>query len=947
MSRGTVTYKHKDTGAVRTINTPNVDNTARAWANMGHTIVSKNVEPAPPKTTTTKKTTPTPPKEPIIEPEPTPPPVYHDDMVKIHHDGGATFVRAHQVDTWLAREDLQVDKIVHAKTGHVFWEPPTEAEVIKQYKTEYKETGVVPDWAREQIDVPPEVKQLGLDDRYIRSAYEEYLGVKPITPEHPPGFIGPVYTPPIGMTAFEQEYKRATVYDKSWVEQHGVFKVDDKTMTYAELKKAQPAVVLKYTPEGYIPVLDIDKWYRDFYKDTGVTGDVHRAAGAAMGVFDVGVWSRAITEGPAEAGKYIREREYRQITAIQQAETASERLKAWAMPQADAYTTAIVPLATGATFKFVAAPFLKAGTVALTTKGAAIAAKGATITGKTIQYSPYVMKGVTMSAIGAKIGATAAFEEAGRVPEGTTLKMGVQTGMFIAGAVGGPTMKPTTAKALQATYQKTYTKLPGYKQALDYIHKHADIKIAKQMWKADIHRPKPLDFIKAKIPRPFIEHWKAPKVQMIEKGVGLVDKRLYTGPQQKIYREGMTTLQQILGKKVDPYISWGRYTEGLTLEISRPSLFEYEWIPKHAGAPQYTKRFYVDPKTGKAAVEYISPKKLIEPGRGILTKEGFKQFEGEKLYPLRGEPPATVKTYRYGISSDLAKGKITFKGWRGRDAGEILFAGEKWKTTPLRFKQYQLQDKVVVKPEPIKPTAVTIQETVKPTIKIDRPSPTITLPTKPASYYSPWGGRGMYKYLGDIDYYTPSKYWAGVAPTHQITPLDIKTAHIIKTDMMVLPDIKTGLHAALASMTETGLQYSSMMAQQQDVKPASLHRIDTALSTDVSLAFDLSHIQAQAQKQEQAFMYKLKTLYKYKPIQPPYKPPFTPQTPVYKIHYKPPPHKPPVTPTPPLYDLKRIDTKKLKQYKGLYDPALIGYRYKEYHVPHLKDLLPNMKNIGW
>jgi hypothetical protein len=53
MSKGIVVWTHKDTGKKYTTNTPNVENTARAHASRGHTIVSKSTTP----TTSSNKAT--------------------------------------------------------------------------------------------------------------------------------------------------------------------------------------------------------------------------------------------------------------------------------------------------------------------------------------------------------------------------------------------------------------------------------------------------------------------------------------------------------------------------------------------------------------------------------------------------------------------------------------------------------------------------------------------------------------------------------------------------------------------------------------------------------------------------------------------------------------------------------------------------------------------------
>ena len=190
-----------------------------------------------------------------------------------------------------------------------------EGRSQKVLQDEYVASGyVVPSGAKEQIVIPPGVSATGLEEEFIKGAYEESIGYEREVPE---GFIGPVK--PSGLAGFESLYRAKTVGSKEWVKEHGEFLVgegeEQEKKTWAELRKEYgPAMTLEYEEGvGYTPVMDVEGWAKREHERAVKEGDYGFLAREFLSpIFSSEVWEgviqKAITGSVGEPQVVILQR---------------------------------------------------------------------------------------------------------------------------------------------------------------------------------------------------------------------------------------------------------------------------------------------------------------------------------------------------------------------------------------------------------------------------------------------------------------------------------------------------------------------------------------------------------------------------------------------------------------------------------------------------------------
>ncbi|RLF35811.1 MAG: hypothetical protein DRM99_03970, partial [Thermoplasmata archaeon] len=275
-------------------------------------------------------------------------------LVTWEKDGKTVTVNApaSSIANWDKKYGSRIVKIT-TLGGETLYQAPTSEEINKIYsetlKQEYLKTGYIPEFFKEQITVPEQVRELdwqtpgvNLQEEYVKRSYEEYLGLKTELKDLPSGVMGPPEPVYRGSEAFERLLKGSTLENPTWVKQYGKFKVGDETKTYQQLyKEYGPALSLKYEPEkGYVPYLDVVGYQKKYYSDDNLLKKIELGAFKyTYSMANPEFYSKLLTGGLGKAEEYMLEQEYYAKEGIRK----GKGLETWAGIQAPYYENVVIP----------------------------------------------------------------------------------------------------------------------------------------------------------------------------------------------------------------------------------------------------------------------------------------------------------------------------------------------------------------------------------------------------------------------------------------------------------------------------------------------------------------------------------------------------------------------------------------------------------------------------
>ena len=311
-----------------------------------------------------------------------------------------------------------------------------------------------------------------------------------------------------------------------------------------------------------------------------------------------------------------------------------------------------------------------AGTKAIGTAGREllIGTGGKSLLGKTMvgfsRATPYVFIGTAGTTVGTDIGSTLAYEEKGFLPKGTTLgKIAKYGTMFYSAGLGAKWAQQSHPKlsSIAKGMSKGWVKFtePVSARVSDFKGKFADVRLAKEMYKADKYgfywKKGPLTTGFRKVvskvsPRPFVKHWETPEMAAFRRGATIANKRLFTGSQLNIPRESMSSFEQSWGKPLI-FPEYKFYPEHIS---PKQELFAEEMALKrhlrlHKQEPltsiemEMIQTTQVEPGMHMAEIKFLKPKGVTYRGfakvkpitdnkasiylRGTTTKGGLVQYE--------------------------------------------------------------------------------------------------------------------------------------------------------------------------------------------------------------------------------------------------------------------------------------------------------------------------------
>jgi hypothetical protein len=289
-----------------------------------------------------------------------------------------------------------------------------------------------------------------------------------------------------------------------WAKQYGKWQIEGKELTYQQIKQMYPGAELKKSEEGIVIAYQIPQqpeitreqqlqMAREEYQQQDPLTQFGRAFFAGATRFPQLIWGTAahtwatgdIGKGVQKAGEDIILAEY---TGWKQAKAG--KAGEWVTHQvllSPAITDVVLPLAGAVAGSLAFQAIGKAGAATLGLLG-----KGLSTFART---APWVVGGIASGMIGGEIGYTAALEQKGMMPKGTTVGLITRRGIQIGGAVAGAyygSRPETLTKAeilgakIKHPFQTGWTKLQQqpliakFKTPVtQYAQRYADLRLMK------------------------------------------------------------------------------------------------------------------------------------------------------------------------------------------------------------------------------------------------------------------------------------------------------------------------------------------------------------------------------------------------------------------------------------------------------------------------------------
>jgi len=309
--------------------------------------------------------------------------------------------------------------------------------------------------------------------------------------------------------------------------------------------------------------------------------------------------------------------------------------------------------------------------------------------------------------------------------------------------------------------------------------------------------------------------------------------------------------------------------EGLTWTetLGKPKRFQrtfelrrtYDYIPPDVSTRYATVKKWFSRRWNRYGIVPVEKIPKLE----ISLKSAKKSPVISKKNILKSSKVTTLEDYGFVFEPKIATDSLQWASskyiLKGKYQKPIFKA-----TRNVKEPYYYMKEGVPTKGIPDIPTtqqkAITVQETVKEVPVRTTPTETVAVTLSstpaPASYYSPWGGRGMSKYLGETIYTGPSEYWKSKIPALGQAPTGPKFYSDTNIDMSNLTGVKTGVgtRRMTGSKTETGLMIDSMIKQRyenwKDILQEQLRDISQTPISSVGLNYQTR----QQLKQRQAYL---------------------------------------------------------------------------------------------
>jgi len=337
-----------------------------------------------------------------------------------------------------------IDKKVYYQTpGPSEWKNAINQyndSVLSNQKQVYQQTGYIPDWIKNTVEVPQEIANSGATKEYIDLAYKDYLNLS---------------------TKQAKEKLQQKLQKSSWyMSTQPIY----EGKTFSELKKEHPALYLTRNPKTgeWIPKMNYIRWKKEYDKATeakagGLAVGAKDVAHSFLSIFDPGTWTAAWE------GKLAERQARKQYEDVQKIK-AGKGWEVWVGVQIPAYTNVILPLAGGA---LLSKGFTAVGAAG---KAAAGTTTGTVLTGYAT-YAPYVIGGTMSALVGADIGKTKALEDKGILPKGSTAQKLIGLGMQVPSVIAGSKLAsmrigkgaPLSERLAQG-YQRVKGRIPGYEK---------------------------------------------------------------------------------------------------------------------------------------------------------------------------------------------------------------------------------------------------------------------------------------------------------------------------------------------------------------------------------------------------------------------------------------------------------------------------------------------------
>ncbi|MBD3263561.1 MAG: hypothetical protein GF375_00480 [Candidatus Omnitrophica bacterium] len=586
---------------------------------------------------------------------------------------------------------------------------PTTSELIDEYKkeqrAEYQKTGRIPPDIKEQLlgTIPPEIESTIGTDEYIKYSYEVMLGIK---------------TEEQASAALQTDLKTSYAY----MSRYGYGK------TIGEIQKDEPAARLKQKESGeyYIDIDTVD-WQRKQMEYLGrgetitstpipmaisvsPTGGVksgyslpsvdQMAKGFSevilAGFANPAMWWDQLTKG--EGFKQISDKSY-----TMQKKLYNEQYKSYVIEDvilADPMKYIVYPFAIGAGFT---AGF---GAVGAAGAGAAGTTTGAALTGFAT-YAPIVTGGTMAGVVGADIGYSAALEQAGKLPEGTTGTKTLAIGMSVLSAGAGAewASNPQTQAAFKQfgqnasnKFNASIKKFPALDKQIQAVKNFRSIGYEQRIMAQSV-RDYPfhsLEGTKAPVGyrvKSFLQNlnFKEPSASYyIQKYAPSSNKRsdiLIAG--RKPYGSQDLFMSQRAPAKWGGYeTSWDYYRGTLAAEGYKDTGFIREYYPRRPSMVK-VNNYLFDPKTKqviKLETDYTKPIEYKSKVVELSERPGFELRTPEYSDPLKfyKGKVTNLKTKYTEPYPDFAKGGLP----KSKDMGEVWGFEQVRQTsvTPWKFK---------------------------------------------------------------------------------------------------------------------------------------------------------------------------------------------------------------------------------------------------------------------
>lgn len=240
---------------------------------------------------------------------------------------------------------------------------------------------------------------------------------------------------------------------------------------------------------------------REDYQNLGLGGQIFRALVAGLTQFPTIVYNSFTdytighSKGLGMGGAYViaglgntqREIILGETKIYEAGKTGDAGKTVAAILSTPTFTDIVIPVIAGFGFGKALGFIGKMGSGAI-----AVTGTGAGAVTKVSKVFPYLVGTAMLGTVGAGFGATAAYEQKGLIPEGSTFKLGLRTGVQFTSAYFGykiaQTYKFPEVKAIQATLKE---KMPGgykliqqtYEPISRFRSSNADIAIARQSYR--------------------------------------------------------------------------------------------------------------------------------------------------------------------------------------------------------------------------------------------------------------------------------------------------------------------------------------------------------------------------------------------------------------------------------------------------------------------------------